>query len=143
TRIWLHWQGLAGKAGDGSLPRSSGDLPTSHLEKVLATYERGGVEGIMVDFLNRDDQEMVRFTEEVLRRAAAHHLTVSFHGVFKPTGRSRTYPNLLTHEAVLGTEYNKWDPVGSPPGHELLVAFVRMLAGPLDMHQGSFRPVRP
>jgi alpha-glucosidase len=66
---------------------------------------------------------------------------VTLHGVSKPTGLERTYPNLLTSEGVLNLEYNKWDPVGSTPEHEVTVPFTRMLAGPLDFHQGSFRGV--
>src|SRR5262249_33764221 len=52
-----------------------------------------------------------------------------------------TYPNLLTSEAVLNLEYDKWDKVGVTPEHEVTVPFTRMLAGPLDFHQGSFRTV--
>jgi alpha-glucosidase len=124
TRLWMNWGGIS-----------------KNIEQSLATYEQWGVEGIMVDFLNRDDQEMVRSYHQILQGAANHHLTVTFHGVFKPTGQGRTYPNLLTHEAVLGTEYNKWSDIGSTPEHEVQVAYVRMLAGPLDVHEGSFRPV--
>jgi alpha-glucosidase len=58
-----------------------------------------------------------------------------------PTGLERTYPNLLTNEAVLNLEYDKWDKLGVPPEHELTVPFTRMLAGPLDFHQGSLRGV--
>src|SRR5204863_348957 len=51
------------------------------------------------------------------------------------------YPNLLTNEAVLNLEYDKWDPIGIPPEHEMTVVFTRMLAGPMDFHQGSLRGV--
>jgi len=125
TRLWLH----------------SDALRAVDLDQVFSLYEEWGIHGIMVDFLDRDDQEAVRFYHRILRSAAKHHLTVSFHGVFKPTGLERTYPHLLNHEAVLGAEYNKWSEVGSPPDHEVLIAFIRMLVGPLDTHQGSFRPV--
>jgi alpha-glucosidase len=84
---------------------------------------------------------MVKFLREVVEKAADNHLTVTFHGVSKPTGLERTYPNLLTSEGVLNLEYDKWDPLGCPPEHELTVAFTRMLAGPLDFHQGSLRGV--
>lgn len=126
TRIWVHWKGLE-----------------KQMDRALATYAQWGVEGIMVDFMNRDDQEMVNFYHEVLQKAARHRLTVTFHGSYKPTGLQRTYPNFLTSEGVLNTEHNKWGKVGSTPEHELLVPFVRMLAGPLDFHQGGFRPVMP
>jgi alpha-glucosidase len=124
TRLWVHWGGLS-----------------KELDHALDTYAKWGVEGIMVDFLNRDDQEMVRSYHEILTKTAAHHLTVNFHGVFKPTGQSRTWPHLLNHEGVLGTEYNKGAGPGSTPEHEVQTAYIRMLAGPLDVHEGGFRPV--
>jgi alpha-glucosidase len=94
----------------------------------------------MVDFLDRDDQEMVLFAERVLQSAARHHLHIHFHGVWKPTGLQRTYPNLLNHEGVLNLEYLKWSDQCSPP-HNLIVPFTRMLAGPMDYHLGGFRAV--
>jgi alpha-glucosidase len=125
-RIWMHWQGLE-----------------KYMDQALPLYEQWGVSGIMVDFINGDSQERVRFVQKVVEEAARYHLTVNFHGIYKPTGVQRTYPNLLSFEGVLGTEYNKWDPKGSTPEHELLTLFVRMIAGPLDIHQGSFHPVVP
>jgi alpha-glucosidase len=96
----------------------------------------------MVEFLDRDDQEMVLFAERVLRSAAHHHLHIQFHGVWKPTGLQRTFPNLLNHEAVLNLEYLKWSDLCSPD-HNLKVAFTRLLAGPMDYHLGGFRSVNP
>jgi alpha-glucosidase len=84
---------------------------------------------------------MVNFLRRAIEKAAANHLTVTLHGVAAPTGLERTYPNLLTHEGVLNLEYDKWDDDGVSPEHELTVAFTRMLAGPLDFHQGSLRGV--
>lgn len=112
------------------------------LDRALATYARWGVEGIMVDFIERDDQETVDWIRHLVARAAAHRLTVTLHNVSKPTGLSRTYPNLLGYEAVRNQEWNKWDPVPVSPDHNLTVPFTRMLAGPLDYHSGGFRSVR-
>ena len=121
-RLWCHWIPLK-----------------AQLDAALDQWERWGVEGLMVDFMNRDDQEMVAFYDEVARKAADHHLTVVFHGAFKPTGENRTWPNVLTREAVRGTEYNKFDPnPGSTAEHETTTPFVRMLAGPMDIHEGGF-----
>jgi len=124
-RIWMHRK---------PLERADMDL-------VFSTYQKWGIEGVMVDFLDGDDQESVRFYTRVIRSAAKHHLTVNFHGVWKPTGVSRTYPNLLSQEGVLSSEYNRFEKAGSPPEHEMMYAFVRQLAGPLDVHPGSFRPI--
>jgi alpha-glucosidase len=123
-RLWMHWQ--AAKA---------------HMARAFPLYHRWGIEGVMIDFMDREDQEMVNFQRELIRTAAANQLTVTFHGVAKPTGLQRTYPNLLTTEGVMNLEYDKWDKVGIPPEHDLTVPFTRMLAGPLDFHQGSFRTV--
>ena len=95
----------------------------------------------MIDFMNRDDQEMINFLREVLETAAAHHLTVTFHGVCKPTGLERTFPNLLASEGAMNYEYDKWDKIGIPPEHDLTLVFTRMLAGPMDFHQGCLRGV--
>jgi alpha-glucosidase len=123
-RLWMHWQAAR-----------------KHMDRAFPLYRQWGIEGVMLDFMDRDDQEMVQFVREVLQKAAANHLTVTLHGTPKPTGLQRTYPNLLTCEGVLNLEYNKWDPLGCPPEHELTIPFTRMLAGPLDFHQGSFRGV--
>ena len=125
TRLWVASQGLR-----------------KYLDKALATYEQWGVEGIMVDFIERDDQDEVNWIREVVEKAARHHLTVTLHNVSKPTGMQRTYPNLLTCEAVRNQEWNKWDGKGVTPEHNLTVPFTRMLAGPLDYHSGGFRSVR-
>lgn len=104
-------------------------------------YEKLGIEGVMVDFFDRDDQDTVRFVRRVVAKAAKHHLTITLHNVYKPTGLRRTYPNLLTVEAARNLEFDKWDPKGITPEHEMDVAYVRGLAGPIDFHSGSFRNV--
>jgi alpha-glucosidase len=123
-RFWMHWQAAR-----------------AHMARAFPLFQQWGVEGVMIDFMDRDDQEMVNFQRRVLRTALDNRLTVTFHGVAKPTGLERTYPNLLTSEGVLNLEYDKWDDHGVSPEHELTVPFTRMLAGPLDFHQGSFRGV--
>lgn len=124
-RLWCHW------------------LPLRvQLDAALDQWEKWGIAGLMIDFMNRDDQEMVAFYDEVARKAADHHLTVVYHGAHKPTGANRTWPNVLSYEAVRGTEYNKFDHnPGSTPVHEATTPFVRMLAGPMDIHEGGFDAV--
>ncbi len=128
-RLWLHWKALK-----------------PQIDAAFAVYEKWGIEGVMVDFMDRDDQDMVRFYHEMASKAAKHHLTLTLHGAYKPTGMERAWPNVLSYEAALNQEYNKWQPPGvkgTPPGHNLDVAFVRMLAGPVDYHQGGMRSVLP
>jgi alpha-glucosidase len=90
----------------------------------------------MCDFMERDDQKMVRFYERVARAAARRRLFVNLHGAFKPTGMQRAFPNLLTREGVLGHEWNMWSERATPD-HALTVPFVRMVAGPMDWEGGS------
>ena len=96
---------------------------------------------MMVDFMDRDDQEMVNMQTEILQKAAKHHLHIQFHGAYKPTGLSRTYPNEFTREGTLNYETNKWNPQGLSPDHDLDIAFTRLLAGSTDYHLGGFRAV--
>ena len=122
-RVWVHWKAL---------------YPM--IDSAFAQFERWGIRGMMVDFLNRDDQEMVNIQTEILQKAAAHHLHIQFHGAYKPTGLSRTYPNEFTREGTLNYENDKW---GRPitPDDDLNVVFTRLLAGPTDYHLGGFRAV--
>jgi alpha-glucosidase len=108
------------------------------MEQAFPLYEKWGVAGVKVDFMTRDDQEMVNFYHRLVKLAAVHHLTVDFHGAYKPTGIQRTWPNLLTREGVLGNEYNKWSDRVTPE-HTVTLAFTRMLAGPMDFTPGGFR----
>ena len=91
----------------------------------------------MVDFLDRDDQEMIDYCERVLDSAARHHLHIQFHGSYKPSGEQRTFPHLFNREGVLNLEYLKWSKRCTPP-HNVGVAYTRLLAGPLDYHLGGF-----
>jgi alpha-glucosidase len=125
-RLWMHWQGAE-----------------KYMTRAFPLYRQWGIEGVMIDFMDRDDQDMVRFLHKLLQLAADNQLTVTFHGVSAPTGLERTYPNLLNSEAVMNLEYDKWQEQGIPPEHDLIVAQTRMLAGPLDYHQGSLRTVAP
>ncbi len=112
------------------------------MDKALPLFRRWGVVGIKVDFMDRDDQEMVNFYTRLVKLAAENKLMVDLHGAYKPTGLERTYPNLLTREGVLGNEYNKWSNRVTPM-HKVTLAFTRMLAGPMDFTPGGFRHAQP
>ena len=91
--VWLYWTDA-----------DRGDA----YKKAFALYEKWGLAGVKIDFMDRDDQEMVNWYEKITRCAAEHHLLVDFHGAFKPTGMIRTWPNQITREGIMGNEYNKW-----------------------------------
>ncbi|MEK7238951.1 MAG: glycoside hydrolase family 97 protein [Gemmatimonadota bacterium] len=102
----------------------------------LDRFEKWGVKGIKVDFMQREDQWMVNFYERVAKEAARRHLLVNFHGAFKPTGLYRTYPHVVTSEGVLGLEQSKWSDLASPD-NAVTFPFMRMLAGPVDYTPGA------
>jgi len=120
-RVWVHWAALY-----------------PHLDSAFAQFERWGISGMMVDFMDRDDQQMVNIQTEILKKAALHHLHIQFHGAYKPTGLSRTWPNEFTREGTLNYEVNKWDR-RITPDHDLNMPFTRGLAGATDYHLGGFR----
>ena len=100
-------------------------------------YKKWGAAGVKIDFMDRDDQEMVNWYHRIVTTAAKHELMVDFHGAYKPTGWRRTYPNLMTREGVMGNEYNKWS-YRVTPEHICTLPFTRMLAGPMDYTPGGF-----
>lgn len=108
------------------------------MERVVAHYAKMGIRGFKIDFLDRDDADMVRFTREAAEVCARHRMVLDLHGIYKPTGLMRTYPNILNYEGVNGLEQLKWagrelDMVD----YDVTIPFVRMLAGPMDYTQGA------
>ncbi|MFO0915476.1 MAG: glycoside hydrolase family 97 catalytic domain-containing protein [Pirellulales bacterium] len=120
-RLWVHWKPLS-----------------EQLDEAMSTYEKWGVRGLMIDFLDRDDQEMIRLSERMLSSAARHKIHVQFHGSSKFSGEQFTFPNLMNREGVLNLEYDKWSDLCTPD-HNVNVAYTRALAGPVDYHHGGFR----
>ena len=106
------------------------------MQPALDLFEKWGVKGIKVDFMQREDQWMVNFYERVAVEAAKRHLLVDFHGAYKPTGLYRTYPHVVTSEGVLGLEQSKWSDLASPD-NAVTFPFMRMLAGPVDYTPGA------
>lgn len=106
------------------------------IDEAFDKFSQWGIKGIKMDFMNRDDQEMVDFYYEVARKAAAHKMLVDFHGAYKPTGWLRTFPNVLTSEGVAGLENHKWGSFVTPK-HNVTLPFTRMVAGPMDYTPGA------
>ena len=111
-------------------------------EEAFALYQQWGIAGIKIDFMDRDDQDMVNWYRKVIKKAAEHQLMVDFHGSYKPDGIERTWPNMMTREGVLGEEYSKFSS-RIVPSHNVTLAFTRMLAGPMDYTPGGFLNVSP
>ncbi|MDD3107959.1 MAG: glycoside hydrolase family 97 protein [Alistipes sp.] len=111
-----------------------------NMEQVCAHYANLGIRGFKIDYMDRDDQQMVEFCEQAAATCAKYHLIVDFHGVYKPTGLSRTYPNILNYEGVNGLEQMKWagnsfDQVT----YDVTLPFIRQVAGPMDYTPGAMR----
>ena len=111
------------------------------MECVAKHYSDMGITGFKIDFLDHDDQDMLNFTYKAAEVCAKYKLLVDFHGVSKPTGIQRTFPNVLNYEGVYGLEQTKWpDPQGTDmPYNDVTIPFLRMFAGPVDYTQGAMR----
>jgi alpha-glucosidase len=110
------------------------------MEQVAKTYAGMGVKGFKVDFMDRDDQQMVDFYYRAAQMGAKYKLLMDFHGAYKPTGLNRTYPNVLNSEGVHGLEQMKWSPnTVDQVTYDVTIPFIRMLAGPMDYTQGAMR----
>lgn len=112
-----------------------GETLDRQLDEAMVQFNKWGVDFIMTDFIDRDDQKTVNFYERVAKACADHHIMIMYHGAYAPKGFNRTYPNAVTREGVLGSEYNIWSEKVSPH-HNLTIPFTRMLAGPLDYEPG-------
>ena len=125
-RVWVHWATLA-----------------RDIEGTFRQFREWGIDGMMVDFMDRDDQLMMDFQKRVLELAMKYHLHIQFHGASKPSGLSRTYPCEFTRENTLNYEVYKWDGLFDGirkmgADHDLNIPFTRNLAGPADYHLGGF-----
>lgn len=118
--VWAYWSDIDRK-----------------LEDAFALYEKWGLAGVKIDFMQRDDQQMVNWYHKTCKLAAKHHLMLDFHGAYVNTGLRRTWPNFMTREAVQGNEWNKWRNTITSD-HNVTLPFTRMLAGPMDYTPGGF-----
>lgn len=124
--LWLHWTAL--------------DNGRNPLEETFAKFERWGVKGLKIDFMERADQSMVQWYARVVESAARHHLMINYHGAYHPTGMNRTWPNQITREAIRGNEMNKF--FGTiTPAHMATLPYTRFLLGPADYTPGAFHAV--
>jgi alpha-glucosidase len=119
--LWVVWKTLA-----------------DQLDAALDRYQSWGVKGLKVDFMQRDDQLLMQFYERVCREAAKRKMLVDFHGAQRPSLLTRTWPNLISAEGVLGLEHLKWSDLADPE-HDATLPFTRMYLGPMDYTPGATR----
>lgn len=129
----------AKQKGVGIILWASWSAITEKMEEAFAKYSSMGVKGFKIDFMDRDDQKLISDLYKVTKWAADYKLLVDYHGMYKPTGIQRTYPNILNFEGVKGLENNKWTPNDDVPLYDVQIPFIRMVAGPMDYTPGAMR----
>lgn len=107
-----------------------------NMDAILTQFEKWGIKGVKVDFIQRADQYVTNFYQRLAKKAADHHLMVDYHGGMKPSGMRRAYPNIINYEAVKGLENTKWDDRITAK-HDVTIPFTRMTAGPMDFTPGA------
>ncbi len=112
---------------------------TKNTAGIFKNYADLGIKGFKVDFLDRDDAKMVNSVYDIAQKAADNKLLLDFHGMYKPTGIQRTFPNILNFEGVKGLENNKWTPNDDVPLYDTTIPYIRMIAGPMDYTPGAMR----
>ena len=128
----------------------------TQMEDAFALYERMGVTQVKTGYV-ADAGDLIRIDEtgeerrewhygqyavnhhiRVLETAARHHISINTHEPVKDTGLRRTYPNWISREGARGQEFNAWGVPPNPPEHIAMLAFTRMLGGPMDFTPGIF-----
>lgn len=127
--------------GVGLILWASWSAMMKQMDTVMAHYAAMGAKGFKIDFIDRDDQWATASTYAIAAKAAQHKLLIDLHGMYKPEGLSRTYPNVVNYEGVKGLENSKWAPVYDAPKYDVTIPFVRMVAGAMDYTPGALRNV--
>ena len=130
----------AGKKGVGIVLWAGYYAFDRDMENVCKYYSDLGVKGFKVDFMDRDDQEMVDFIHRASATAAKYNLFLDLHGMYKPAGLNRTYPNILNFEGVNGLEQMKWsDGSLDQMKYDVMIPYIRQIAGPMDYTPGAMQ----
>lgn len=120
--LWATWHGVM-----------------ANMDGVFKQYADMGAKGFKIDFFDRDDQKVTSSVYKIAETAAKYHLLVDLHGMYKPDGIQRIYPNVLNFEGVKGLENSKWALNDDVPRYDVSIPFIRMLAGPMDYTPGAMR----
>ena len=140
VRVNLWYNSGTSWTGPGS-PQPQDRLNSAeNRKKEMAWLERAGAAGIKVDFFSPDSASMTDYYLDILEDAAERHLLVDFHGCTVPHGWRRTWPNLMSMEAVYGAEWYNNGPFFTPAAavHNATIPFTRNVIGPMYYTQGTF-----
>jgi alpha-glucosidase len=105
-------------------------------DAALDQFQKWGIAGIKIDFMQRDDQKLINFYYKACRETAKRHMLVDFHGGQSQITMTRTWPNMISGEGVRGMEWSKWS-AESEPQHNVTLPFTRMFLGPMDYTPGA------
>lgn len=110
----------------------------AQLEQACRHYSEMGIKGFKIDFIDRDDQCAVETIYRILECCAQNRLIVDLHGMYKPAGLDKTYPNAINFEGVWGLEQMKWSN-DDMITYDVTFPYIRMASGPVDYTQGALR----
>jgi alpha-glucosidase len=130
----LVWYNSAGSWN--TTPQSPRDKMVAH-ESRIAEFDKlkaMGVKGLKIDFFGADGQSMIAYYLDILEDAKPYRFLMNFHGATLPRGWQRTYPNLMTMEAIKGFEYITFgqDAANNEPTHAAMLPFTRNVFDPMD-----------
>jgi alpha-glucosidase len=130
--------GYAKEKGIGLILWTQALTIEKQLDEALAQFKKWDIKVVMTDFIDRNDQMAINFLHRFASECARQKFMCMIHGAPIPAGFSRTYPNMLARESVLGSEYNAWSTKANPK-HDLLLPFIRMVSGPMDYEPGMLQ----
>jgi alpha-glucosidase len=127
--------GYAKQKGIGLILWTQAMTIEKQMEQAFQQFKKWDIKIVMTDFIDRDDQLAINFMHRFAGECARNKFMCMIHGAPKPAGFTRTYPNMLVREGVLGSEYNAWSSKANPE-HDLMLPFIRMVSGPMDYEPG-------
>ena len=109
------------------------------MDNVARHFAELGVKGFKIDFQDRDDQQIADFVYAAAETCAKYKLLIDFHGIHKPTGLQRTWPNVINYEGVQGLEWVKFGDQQTLDlvTYDVTMPFIRLVAGPVDYTPGA------
>lgn len=140
--LWV-WYNSAGSWNTTPYTPKSKLVKEADREKEFEVLQQAGVRGVKIDFFGGDGQSMIQYYLDILEDAAKYKLMVNFHGSTIPRGWHRTYPHLMSMEAVKGFEYVTFEQKNADeePSHCTILPFTRNLFDPMDFTPLSLHKV--
>ncbi|QNH17704.1 alpha-glucosidase [Xanthomonas sp. SS] len=130
----LLWYNSAGSWNEA--PQTPRDRMLTHASRIreFARLKAMGVAGVKIDFFGGDGQSMIGYYLDIMQDAAPYGLMLNFHGATLPRGWQRTWPDLMTMEAVRGLEFATFEQVNADqvPAHAAMLPFARNVFDPMD-----------